>query len=60
MEKIIQEEVEKFLKERGIHGPPQDFSKLSMDQFIESLLKIASKEEVSELFTKIQMRVNAN
>lgn len=60
MEQIIQEEVEKFLKERGIEGQPQDFSQLSMDKFIDGLLKIASKEEVSDLFTKIEARVKAN
>jgi hypothetical protein len=60
MEKIIQEEVEKFLTERGIQGKQQDFNQLSMDNFIEDLLKIASKEEVNDLFTRIQKRVNAN
>jgi len=60
MEKIIQEEVEKFLQERGIEPVARDYSQLNMDEFIEGLLKIASKEEVQELFSRIQARVNSN
>jgi|GEM_PF-5570151 len=57
MEKIIQEEVEIFLRERGIVPQPQDYSKLNMEEFLESLLKIASREEVQVLFQRIQSRL---
>ncbi|GIL18356.1 MAG: hypothetical protein BroJett040_21070 [Oligoflexia bacterium] len=60
MEKIIQEEVENFLKERGIAYQHQDFTQISMDQFINDLLKVATKEEVAALFDKIQYRLSLN